>query len=586
MNKTRQQFLSRWLRQQRSHGQRWLHVCSLLGALAALVIVLQAWTLASLLQALIQQNVDRHDLLPLFIALFGCFVLRAAVNFLRERAGFMAGLAIRRALRQQVLNRLQQSGPAWIQGKPAGSWSSLLLEQIEDMQDYYARYLPQMTLALLIPLVILLTVLPMNWAAALILFATAPLIPLFMALVGLGAADANRRNFAALARLSGDFLDRLRGLDTLRLFHRGEAEKQHIGQATEHFRLRTMEVLRLAFLSSAVLEFFASLAIAIVAVYFGFSYLGELNFGHYNSGVTLFAGFLVLVLAPEFFQPLRDLGTFYHAKAQAVGAADVLEQFLSQDHPAPHQGINLPAATVLNIEACDLVICSPAGTPLAGPLTFSLPPGRRVAVVGQSGAGKTSLINALLGFLPYQGSLRIGGIELRELAHTQWHQCLSWVGQNPQLPATTLGENLLPAGAETERLPAVIAACGIDEFLPLLPQGLETEVGEHALRLSVGQAQRVAVARALMKPSALLLLDEPGASLDAHHHQRITEALINASYQQTTLMVTHRMSELAAWDEIWVMRDGKIIQQGSWDALHHLPGPLFSLLQQREETKR
>lgn len=196
------------------------------------------------------------------------------------------------------------------------------------MHDYYARYLPQMTLAACVPLLIVITIFPINWAAALILLGTAPLIPLFMALVGMGAADANRRNFQALARLSGHFLDRLRGMETLRIFHRGQAETDNIRDASQDFRQRTMEVLRLAFLSSGVLEFFTSLSIALVAVYFGFSYLGELNFGHYGAGVTLMAGFLTLILAPEFFQPLRDTGTFYHAKAQAVGAADSLKTFM------------------------------------------------------------------------------------------------------------------------------------------------------------------------------------------------------------------------------------------------------------------
>ena len=203
-------------------------------------------------------------------------------------------------MRQQVLDKLQQLGPAWIQGKPAGSWASIIVEQIEDMQDYYSRYLPQMYLAVFIPLLILIAVFPINWAAGIILLATAPLIPLFMALVGMGAADANRRNFVALARLSGNFLDRLRGLDTLRLFDRAQAETAQIAKSSEDFRSRTMEVLRLAFLSSGVLEFFASISIAVVAVYFGFSYLGELNFGSYGLGVTLFSGFLVLILAPEF----------------------------------------------------------------------------------------------------------------------------------------------------------------------------------------------------------------------------------------------------------------------------------------------
>lgn len=232
-----------------------------------------------------------------------------------------------------MLDRLQQAGPAWIQGKPAGSWATLVLEQIDDMHDYYARYLPQMALAVCVPLLIVAAIFPSNWAAALILLGTAPLIPLFMAMVGMGAADANRRNFLALARLSGHFLDRLRGMETLRIFGRGEAETESIRAASQDFRQRTMEVLRLAFLSSGVLEFFTSLSIALVAVYFGFSYLGELNFGHYGTGVTLAAGFLALILAPEFFQPLRDLGTFYHAKAQAVGAADSLKTFLETPSP-------------------------------------------------------------------------------------------------------------------------------------------------------------------------------------------------------------------------------------------------------------
>lgn len=581
MNKTRQQHLNRWLRQQRSHGQRWLRLSSLLGAVSAILIVIQAWIIATLLQTLIQQEASRYSQLPLFITLFACFAARALINLLREQAGFNAAMAIRRALRKQVLDRLHQSGPAWIQGKPIGSWASLLLEQIEEMHDYFARYLPQMILAVLIPAVIIVVIVPVNWAAALILFATAPLIPFFMALVGLGAADANRRNFVALSRLSGDFLDRLRGLDTLRLFYRGAAEKQHIATATEHFRQRTMDVLRLAFLSSAVLEFFASLAIAVVAVYFGFSYLGELNFGHYHQEITLFTGFLVLVLAPEFFQPLRDLGTFYHAKAQAIGGADAIEQFLSQQQREITGKVELANAPLL-IEARELIIFSPRGVPLAGPLTFKLAAGKRVALVGQSGAGKSSLINVLLGFLPYQGSLQVNGIELHTLATIQWHQLISWVGQHPQLPAATLRENLLPAGADTDRLAEVTSATGVDEFLPLLPNGVESEIGEHALRLSPGQAQRVAVARALMKPGQLLLLDEPGASLDAYHHQLVFNALTKASFQQTTLLVTHRLSELAEWDEIWVMREGKLVQQGHWSALHQVDGPLVELLQQRQ----
>ncbi|SQI39558.1 ATP-binding/permease protein CydD [Leminorella richardii] len=301
MKKTRQRELTRWLKNNGSLAHRWLRISTLLGLLSGLLIIGQAWLLATLLHAFIVEQAPRSSLTLYFILLVTTVVLRALLVWLREQVGFIYGATIRQSIRQQVLNRLEALGPAWIQGKPAGSWATMVLEQIDDMQDFYARYQPQMMLATIIPLLILAAVFPTNWAAGLILFATAPLIPIFMALVGMGAAEANRRNFIALARLSGNFLDRLRGLDTLRLFHRAEAETEQIRRASEDFRVRTMDVLKLAFLSSAVLEFFASVSIAVAAVYFGFSYLGELNFGHYGTPVTLFAGFLVLILAPEFF---------------------------------------------------------------------------------------------------------------------------------------------------------------------------------------------------------------------------------------------------------------------------------------------
>ncbi|QHM76052.1 ATP-binding/permease protein CydD [Mixta theicola] len=585
MEKKRQQQLTRWLRQQRIHARPWTTVSTLLGLASALLIIAQAWLLATLMDRLIMAQQPRAQWLPAMLLLLLCFAARALLGWLREQAGYRSGEKIRRALRKQVLDRLQQLGPAWIQGKPAGSWATLLLEQTEEMQDYYARYLPQMSLAALVPALILLVIFPVNWAAGIILLVTAPLIPLFMALVGMGAADANRRNFQALARLSGDFLDRLRGLDTLRLFHRGTAETQAIAAATEDFRQRTMEVLRLAFLSSALLEFFASVSIAIVAVYFGFSYLGELDFGHYGASVTLFAGFLALILAPEFFQPLRDLGAFYHAKAQAIGAADALHHFLSAHQPprpADQQQL-LPGDVPLHIEARQLKIMAPDGATLAGPLDFTLLPGRRIALVGQSGAGKSSLINVLLGFLPYQGSLLINGVELRDLQRASWHQALAWVGQNPQLPQATVRENILNGRAVSDaHLAQLLQLAGVDEFIARLPQGLESAIGDQNGGLSQGQAQRIAVARALLKPCQLLLLDEPAASLDANSEQHVMRALLAASQRQTTLLVTHQLHDLAQWDEIWVMRDGQIIQRGAWQQLARQPGPFAALLAHRQ----
>ncbi|MDF7761185.1 cysteine/glutathione ABC transporter permease/ATP-binding protein CydD [Kosakonia cowanii] len=586
MNKTRQQELTRWLKQQSIISRRWLTLSRLLGMVSGVLIIAQAWLLARILNHMIIEHIPREALLLPFALLVLVFILRSWVVWLRERVGFHAGAQIRFAIRRRVLDRLQQAGPAWIQGKPAGSWATLILEQIDDMHDFYARYLPQMALAASVPLLIVITLFPINWAAALILLGTAPLIPLFMAMVGMGAADANRRNFKALARLSGHFLDRLRGMETLRIFGRGEAETESIRRASQDFRSRTMEVLRLAFLSSGVLEFFASLSIALVAVYFGFSYLGELNFGHYGTGVTLFAGFLALVLAPEFFQPLRDLGTFYHAKAQAVGAADSLKTFMEAPLAHAQRGdITLNTGEPVTLTAEDLIVKSPEGAVLAGPLTFTLSSKERVVIVGRSGSGKSSLINALLGFLPYEGSLRVNGIELSALDPDCWRNAISWVGQNPQLPAATLRENVLlscPDASET-KLQAALDKAWVSEFLPLLPEGLETQPGDQAIRLSVGQAQRIAVARALLSSCQLLLLDEPSASLDAHSEQRVMQALTTASHQQTTLMVTHQLENLAEWDAVWVMQEGRIVEQGSYGELAAARGAFAALLAHRQE---
>ncbi|HGJ5868202.1 heme ABC transporter permease/ATP-binding protein CydD [Arsenophonus nasoniae] len=586
MDKQKQTELVKWLKQQSAPAKHWLRLSMLLGVISGLLIVMQAWLLATILQALIVDNLAREQLLVQFVLLICVFTLRALIHFIRESVGFVCGKIVRQQIRSRVLNKLDQLGPIWVKNKPAGSWATIILEQIEDIQDYYARYLPQIYLAAMIPIIILIAIFPINWAAGLILFITAPLIPLFMILVGMGAADVNRRNFVALARLSGRFLDRLRGLDTLRLFFRANKEVKDIEQATEEFRQRTMEVLRMAFLSSAVLEFFASISIAIVAVYFGFSYLGELHFGNYGIPITLFAGFLALILAPEFFQPLRDLGTYYHAKAQAVGAAESLFTLLASiEQPQPQNNQLITPVQPFTITAKQLEIFSHDNVRLAGPLNFTLLPNQRIAVVGQSGAGKSSLLNVLLGFLPYRGSLMVNGIELKDLDMTDWRKQLSWVGQNPHLPAQTIIDNIClhSTKASTAAINAAMENAYVTEFTKYLPAGVNTQIGENAARLSVGQAQRIAVARALLNPCHLLLLDEPAASLDMQSEQRVMTALNTASTKQTTLLVTHLLEEAATYDQIWVMAKGLIIEQGTYNELRQTKGAFSRLLTYRAE---
>ncbi|WP_429154667.1 heme ABC transporter permease/ATP-binding protein CydD [Aeromonas media] len=582
MDKNKQKHLYGWLRKQSGHGRRWIGLSIGLGMGQGILMVMQAWLLATLLHGFIIKGTTPEQSIPLFIALLLVTLTKAALAYGREVASFKAGSAVRQAIRELVLTRLARLGPAYIQRRPAGSWASLLLEQIEEMQEFFSRYLPQMAIAVFIPLVILVAVFPVNWAAGIILLGTAPLIPLFMILVGVGAADANRRNFQSLARLSGHFLDRLKGLRTLQLFMRTQAEGEAIRDASEDFRERTMEVLRLAFLSTAVLEFFAAIAVALVAVYFGFSYIDHLNFGNYGAKVTLFTGLFVLFLAPEFYAPLRELGAHYHAKAQAIGAAEQLLEFLEAEVSEPASGsAPFQADGPIRVEARALEVLSAEGKVLIGPIDFTLEAGTRTALVGISGAGKSSLVNALLGFAPYRGSLRVNGQELAELDMSQWRLQLGWLSQNPQLFHASLRDNLLlarPTASDAE-LEAALVRAQAWEFAR--EKGFDYPVGDQAGGLSVGQAQRLALARTLLKSTQLMVLDEPTASLDRHSERAIMSTLEDAAKGKTLLMITHRLDQLSQMDNILVLERGQLVEQGHFAQLCQAQGPFARLLSQR-----
>ncbi|AXH83117.1 TPA: cysteine/glutathione ABC transporter permease/ATP-binding protein CydD [Haemophilus influenzae] len=583
MNKVRQKYLQQWLRAQQEPIKKLMRANIALATLSALILVAQTYFLATLLDKLIMQNVPRDELIPYFLGLIIGFGLRAIILWVREKIGFRSGQLLRNHIRQKILDKIHLVGPATINQKPAGSWASIMLEQVENLHNFYARFLPQQSLSAIVPVVIFIAVFPLNWAAGLILMITAPLVPLFMIIVGIAAADNSQKNMDTLSRLSAQFLDRLRGLETLRLFNRTSEQTEHIENATEDFRETTMDVLKLAFLSSAVLEFFTSISIALMAVYFGFSYLGQIEFGTYNAPLTLFTGFFCLILAPEFYQPLRDLGTYYHDRAAGIGAANAIVDFLEEDFLTVHQNekaISLESAVEISAE--NLVVLSTQGSALTQPLNFQIPANHNVALVGQSGAGKTSLINAILGFLPYEGSLKINGQELRESNLADWRKHIAWVGQNPLLLQGTIKENLLLGNiqANDEEINQALMHSQAKEFTDKL--GLHHEIKDGGLGISVGQAQRLAIARALLRKGDLLLLDEPTASLDAQSENLVLHALNEASQHQTTLMITHRIEDLKQCDQIFVMQRGEIVQQGKFAELQH-EGFFAELLAQRQQ---
>ena len=564
MKKERQKLLQKWLREQQKTVKKYLLLNVFFGAISALFMMGQMALIALMLHKIIIEHQTASQFIAEIGLLFGSFTARAVLIWLREQMGFKAGKTLRLHLRQQIIQKLLAVGPMSLQQKPTGSWANLMLEQVENLHNFYARYLPQQFLSLIVPILILCVVFPINWAAGLILFSTLPLLPIFMALAGIKAVEANQRNIGVLSRMSGQFLDKLRGLETIRLFGQAEKQTEQIYQSTEDFRLSTMDVLKMAFLSSAVLEFFTAISIAVMAVYFGFTFLGELDFGGYGVAVGLFTGFFCLMLAPEFYQPLRELGVFYHDKAAAIAAADNIETFLNEEvlsHQVSQKDFqNQP----LVIQAKDCVVLSVQGKCLTQPLNFEICEKQHIALVGQSGAGKSSLMNMLLGFLPYEGSVTINGVELRELNLSQWRAKLAWVGQNPQLIRGSLKENILLGNRKVseQSLEQALSRSKADEFVYRL--GLEHQVQDSNAGISGGQAQRIAIARALLRDYELLMLDEPTASLDLQSEQQVLEALQHLSQQNTTLMITHRVEDLANCDEIWVMKKGEIIQKGKF----------------------
>ncbi|MGD1449451.1 heme ABC transporter permease/ATP-binding protein CydD [Vibrio harveyi] len=590
MDKKKQSSLNKWLKQQSKLAKRWLMVAIGLGVLSSVFLLAQAALLASILHQLIIEHVDKSELVWHFVGLGVTVVGRAACTWGREIAGYRCGEQIRVYIRQLILDKVHQLGPAYIKGKPAGSWATLILEQVEDMQDFFSRYLPQMSLSVLVPFIILVVVFPINWAAGLIFLVTAPLVPMFMALVGMKAADANRKNFKALQRLSGHFYDRLQAMTTIRLFDRTKSETETLKGASEVFRTRTMDVLKIAFLSSAVLEFFTSISIAITAVYFGFSYIGELNFGYYGAGVTLFAGLFILILAPEFYQPLRDLGTFYHAKQQAVGAAESIVEFLELDVDQVKDGNKVVEQNAaIHIEASDLVIFSPEGKQLVGPLTFSLDANQSTALVGPSGAGKTSLVNTILGFMPYKGSLKVNGCELSELDLSTWRKAISWIGQNPMLLHGSIRDNVT-LGKQDIRDQQVHSVLNDSHAAELVEMhGLDYQISDRSGGLSVGQAQRLALARAMLQNGRFWLLDEPTASLDARSEKLVMEGIGKYTESTTNLMITHQLAPLQNVSQILVMQEGQIVQRGDYETLASQDGlfkeMLAANLAQRESDK-
>ncbi len=534
-----------------------------LGWGAGLLTILQAWFLARVVNQVFLGGQTLADVLPLLGVLLLALVIKSLFVWGADVSANAVAQAVKADLRARLLRHLSTLGPAFTGGERTGELSTAAVEGIEQLDAYFSQYLPAIVLAASIPLTILLLVFPIDWLTGVVFFLTAPLIPFFMILIGRAGEALTKRQYGSLGRLSSHFFDVLQGLTTLKLLGQAKGQAQVIGEFSTRYRDVTMQVLRVTFLSALALEFLATLSTAIVAVEIGFRLLYR--------NLEFLPAFFILVLAPDFYQPLRTLGLRFHAGMSGVTAATRIYEIL--DIPLPQASsagvVNLPEQAV-SLRQAGIIFKAVSytypnrETPALEKISLHLPPGKLTALVGPSGAGKSTLASLLLRFIaPQEGQILLDETSLDSLPPDTWREQIAWVPQNPYLFSDTLSANLRlarPAASNAELLTACQQA-GLEEFIDSLPDGLATRIGERGARLSGGQAQRMALARAFLKDAPFLLLDEPTSSLDP-----VLEASLEASVRKltkgrTVLVIAHRLATIRRADQVIALENGRVARQ-------------------------
>ncbi|MBD3010872.1 thiol reductant ABC exporter subunit CydD [Streptomyces sp. 5-10] len=517
-----------------------------LGLAGAGLVIAQAMLIAEIVVGAFQRG-DGVTTLTLPLGLLALVAVgRAAVSWLTELAAHRAGAAVKSELRLRLLERAVRLGPSWLDSQRTGALTTLATRGIDALDDYFARYLPQLGLAVVVPVAVLARIVTADWISALIIVATLPLIPLFMMLIGWATQSRMDRQWRLLSRLSGHFLDVVAGLPTLKVFGRAKAQAASIRAITGDYRRATLKTLRLAFLSSLALELLSTVSVALVAVDIGMRLVhGEMD---------LFTGLVVLVLAPEAYLPLRQVGAQYHAAAEGLTAADEVFAVLEREPSGAAGGSPAPDARGAALALDGLVVRHPGRTePSLARTSFEIHPGETVAVVGPSGAGKSTLLNAVLGFAaPHEGRVLIGGRNLASLDPESWRRQIAWVPQRPYLFAGTIAENVRLArpDAGDEAVRAALRDADALCFVSALPDGIETRLGEMGAGLSAGQRQRIALARAFLADRPVLLLDEPTANLDGETEASVVDAVRRLAEGRTVLLVVHRPALLPLADRV------------------------------------
>ena len=537
------------LRHYAAMAKRPIYMAWGLSVVSTLVLIVQSWLIAVIFADWLTQITHHRPATDVFFDylpwLMGCLLLRPLLHFCKDQLALDAGLQVAGILRKTLVEKLAQVGAARDQYGSDGGLASMVIEQCDALTGYVSRFYLQRLIVVTTPIMLLVAAATQSWIATLILLLTAPLVPVFMVLIGHATARKSRQQFAAMAQLSGRFLDWLRGTATLQRLDAVGHASQDIDASAEAYRMRTMSVLKIAFLNTAALELLAALSIALLAVYLGFGLIGILPWQKNTVPVPYQSALFLLLLAPEFYAPLRQLGADYHVKAQAEGAIAELSPLLAFASAEKTKANPFVLTAAPAIDADNIWVNHQQRTRLA-PLSFAIASGERLAIVGQSGSGKSTLLQIFLGFCAYQGDIFIDNQNFNTINSTQFRHQIAYLSQQTMLLPMSIADNLrLPnPTASDDKLWQILAQVGLKPLIKALPNQLDTQLGERGSGLSGGQQRRLAIAQLLLQDAQLWLLDEPTEHLDSDTAAEINALLQQVTRGKTVLWVTHDATSL------------------------------------------
>ncbi|QJC34304.1 ATP-binding cassette domain-containing protein [Enterobacteriaceae endosymbiont of Donacia cinerea] len=554
-----------WLKKQSFFAKNFLKISYLLNFINICILIIQNWILSKQIQTFFLKE-NKNKIFYYYIILFLCFIIKTFITLIINKINFYYSQIIKISIRKKILNRLKSIYYKHFTNQTSGSDISLIINQVENLQNYYNQYIPNFFTTKVTTLLILIIIFYISWIIDLILVIISVVTIFFIILIGEKATRKNKKNFKILSILNGLFFDRLKGIETIRLFNFSIIEIKKISFYIEKYRQKNIEILKIIFLTSAILEFLSSISLAFIIMYFSFTYLHIINFGFYNKNIKILHSFFILMLIFEYFQNFSNLGLLYHIKSKAIGAANDIIKLLNNKkyiNLKNKKKIFLKKVNKLEIKAKNLIIKNKKGHILIGPVSFKIFSGQNIVITGPNGCGKTTLFNLFLGILPYDGSFKINNIEFKDIDLYNWYKKISCVKQNPILPAITIQKNLFfNKKLNKNKIQKIIKEIGITSFLKKLPKGINTSLYKENIYLSVGQIQRIAIARALIKNHIILLLDEPISNIDIKSQCDIIKSIKkNISPFKINITITHKIYKINYYNEIWYMKNGKIIKK-------------------------